>query len=255
MRRSALAALFLLAFYAFLLPSCAWDGHFDILGYTTKPNYETCYKTIRVPIFKTRVNLMVTPVPGLEQDLTQAIIREIQPKTPYKIDQGNADTELTGTITGFTKGLLNVTQFNTVREAETTLIVSLVWRDLRTGKILTQRARRPGQPLPIDPRQPLLPDDSAVGVATTPDSLLPPGSKPLPITSTPRRPIEGDLGGTPESNEFTIIDPLTRERAVPILLRSVAHFRPELGESITTALQKNIDRMAVQVVSVMEKGW
>jgi hypothetical protein len=255
MRRATLAALFALASYALLLPSCAWDGHFDILGYTTQPNYDTCYKTVRVPIFKTRVNLMVTPVPGLEQDLTEAIVREIQLKTPYKIDQGNADTELTGTITGFTKSLINVTQFNTVREAETTLVVALVWRDLSTGKILTRPARRPGQPLLIDPRQPLLPDDAAVGVMTTPDSLLPPGSKPLPIPSTPRQPIAGDLGGAPESNEFAIIDPLTRERAVPVLLRSVAHFRPELGESITTALQKNINRMAVQVVSVMEKGW
>lgn len=254
MRRATLAALFALASYAFLLPSCAWDGHFDILGYTTQPNYDTCYKTVRVPIFKTRVNLMVTPIPGLEQDLTEAIIREIQLKTPYKIDQGNADTELTGVITGFPKTLLNYTQYNTVREAETTLIVSLVWRDLRTGKILTRPSRRPGQPLTPDPRQPLLPDESTAGVAT-PDSLLPPGSKPLPIPSAPSRPIAGGIGGTPESNEFTIIDPLTRERAVPVLLRSIGHFKPELGESITTALKENVDRMAVQIVSVMEKGW
>ena len=90
---------------------------------------------------------------------------------------------------------------------------------------------------------------------TTPDSLLPPGSKPLPIPSVPRPSTAGDIGGRPESNEFTIIDPLTREKAAPVTLRSVAHFRPELGESITTALQQNIDRMAVQIVSVMEKGW
>lgn len=255
MRRSTLAALFTLASCAVLLPSCAWDGHFDILGYTTQPNYDTCYKTVRVPIFKTRANIMVTPIPGLEQDLTEEIVRQIQLKTPYKIDQGNADTELTGTIVGFTKNLINYTQFNTVREAETTLIVALVWRDLRTGKILTRASRRPGQPLLIDPRQPLLPDDAAAGALRTPDSLLPPGSKPLPFPSAPRQPIAGDIGGLPESNEFAIIDPLTREIALPVTLRSIAHFRPEIGESTTTAMKKNVDRMAVQIVSVMEKGW
>ena len=255
MRRSTLAALFVLASYAILLPSCAWDGHFDVLGYTTQPNYDTSYKTVRVPIFKTRVNMMATPIPGLEQDLTEEIVRQIQLKTPYKIDQGNADTELTGTIVGFTKNLINFTQFNTVREAETTLVVALVWRDLRTGKILTRASRRPGQALPIDPRQPLLPDDAAAGVLRTPDSLLPPGSKPISLPSAPRQPIAGDIGGLPESNEFTIVDPLTREKAVPVTLRSIGHFKPELGESITTALKENVDRIAVQIVSVMEKGW
>jgi Lipopolysaccharide-assembly len=255
MRRSTFAAFLALVGCAALLPSCAWDGHFDILGYSTQPNYDTCYKTVRVPIFKTRVNLIATPIPGVEQDLTEAVVREIQLKTPYKIDQGNADTELTGTIVGFTKGLLNYTQFNTVREVETTLIVALVWRDLRTGKILTRPTRRPGQPLPNDPRQPLLPDDLTAGVLPGSDGLLPPGSKPAAIPIAPRMPTTGDIGTGPVSNEFTIIDPQTREKAVPVTLRSIAHFRPELGESITTGLQKNINRMAVQIVSVMEKGW
>lgn len=253
MRRSTLAAFFVLASYAVLLPSCAWDGHFDILGYTTQPNYDTCYKTVRVPIFKTRVNLMATTIPGLEQDLTEAIIKEMQLKTPYKINQDNADTELTGTIVGFTKSLLNFTQFNTVREAETTLIVELVWRDLRTGKILTRRSRRPGQPLPADPRQPIFPDDLAAGPMGGRDIISQPGSNPVQIPSTPRMPTTGDIG--PGSNEVAIIDPVTRERAVPVTVRSVGHFRPELGESISTSLQQNIDRMAVQIVSVMEKGW
>ena len=230
MRRSTLIVYLALATCAAILPSCAWDGHFDILGYTTKPNYDTCYKTVRVPIFKTRVNLIATPLPGLEQDLTEAIVREIQLKTPYRISQGDADTELTGTIVAFNKVLLNYTQFNTVREAETTLVVELVWRDLRTGKVLTRATRRPGQGLPADPRQPLLPDDLAAGR----DSLLPPGSKPVGIPSAPRLPTSGDIG--PGSNEVAIIDPQTREKAVPVLVRSIGHFRPELGESITTAL-------------------
>ena len=249
MRHSTLVALLFLATYALLLPSCAWDGHFDVLGYTTQPNYDTSFKTVRVPIFKSRVNLVGTTGPGLEQDLTEAIVREIQLKTPYKISQGDADTELTGTIIGFTKGLLNYTQLNTVREAETTLIVELVWRDLRTGKILTKATRRPGQPLPVDPRQPLLPDDLTAGRET----VLPPGIRPNGVISAPIRP-SSDIIGT-GSNEVAVIDPQTREKAVPVVIRSVGHFRPELGESITTALKENVDRIAVQIVSVMEKGW
>src|ERR1019366_10385163 len=98
MRRSTIAAFLAFAGFAALLSGCAWDGHFDILGYTTKPNYDTSFKTVRVPIFKTRVNLIATPIPGLEQDLTEAVVKEIQLKTPYKISQDNADTELTGKI-------------------------------------------------------------------------------------------------------------------------------------------------------------
>jgi hypothetical protein len=39
------------------------------------------------------------------------------------------------------------------------------------------------------------------------------------------------------------------------VIRSVATFIPELGESRTTALQKNVDNLAVQIVSMMETPW
>jgi len=128
---------------ALLLPSCETGGNFTILGYTTRPNYDTNIHTIRVPIFQNR-----TFIRGVEFDLTQAVIRDIEQKTPYKVvgPGCNADTELTGTVLIFTKGLLNVNQINEVREAETTLSVEVVWRDLRTGEYLTKPIRRPGQP-------------------------------------------------------------------------------------------------------------
>src|SRR5215204_1572172 len=80
----------LIAASALLLPSCTtWDGHFTVLGYSTRPNYDTNYRTIRVPIFKNRTFWTATPVPGMEMDLTRAIIREIELKTPYKVVQDN----------------------------------------------------------------------------------------------------------------------------------------------------------------------
>jgi hypothetical protein len=230
-----------------LLPSCAWDGHFNILGYSTKPNYDTSIRTVRVPVCKNRTFWTVTPVVGMEMDLTRAIIREIEAKTPYKVIQDcSADTELRCTIMALTKMPLSYNQFNTPREVETTMTVDLIWRDLRTGKVLSRPPRRPFEAPDADLPQPVL---------TTPDSTLPPGSKPLPITGLPSLPRSDIAASGQGDDEEVIIDPATKKPPVPIQVRSTAHFRIELGESMTTALQKNFNRMAVQIVSAMEKGW
>jgi hypothetical protein len=55
------------------LPACEWDGQFTVLGYTTRPNYDSGIRTVRVPIFKN-----VTFWRGLEFDLTRAVVREIE---------------------------------------------------------------------------------------------------------------------------------------------------------------------------------
>src|SRR5690348_16731412 len=94
-----------------LLPSCVWAGHFNILGYSTKPNYDTSIRTVRVPICKNRTTWTVTPVIGMEMDLTRAIIREIEAKTPYKVVQEGADTELRCIIVSLTKTPLSYNQF------------------------------------------------------------------------------------------------------------------------------------------------
>src|SRR5438874_3848425 len=157
-----------------LLPACGEDRNFTILGYSTRPNYDTSIRTVRVPIFKN-----LTQRRGLEFDLTRAIVREIELKTPYKVVAANcdADTELTGTIISYNKNILNRNQLNEVREAETTLAVEVVWRDLRTGEILT-RPRR-GETLPAAPFLP--PTGIVPGMETPAITLpLPPGSAPPP---------------------------------------------------------------------------
>lgn len=45
------------------------------------------------------------------------------------------------------------------------------------------------------------------------------------------------------------------DRPQPVFISSMGRAIPELGESVTTALQMAIDRMAVQIVSAMEKPW
>jgi hypothetical protein len=189
-------------FLILMLPSCGWDGHFCILGYTTHPNYDTSIHTVYVPIFKNN-----TMRRGLEFELTRAVIREIEAKTPFKVvsDPSRAQTELSGTVLMLTKSILNRTQLNEVREAETVLGAAITWRDLRTGEILSKARPGPGAP------------------------PMPPPPPPVPGAPTPPLPT--------------------------VLVQSTAGFIEELGESLTTAEKKNVDRLAVQIVSMMEIPW
>jgi hypothetical protein len=138
-----------------LLSACEGGGHFNILGYTTRPNYDCCLRTIYVPIFQN-----VTFQRGLEFDLTRAVIREIESKTPYKVVscRENADTELLGKIVTVGKSVINFNQLGEVRDAEARMGVEIVWRDLRpghTGEILSTKKKdddRPdAKPLPSPP--------------------------------------------------------------------------------------------------------
>ena len=190
----------LIGLCALMLASCASDGHFTLLGYTTQPNYDSCIQTVYVPIFQN-----VTFRKGLEFDLTRAVIREIESKTPFKVVdcRERADTELLGKIVNVRKSVITFNQLGEVREAEAVMGVELVWRDLRpgfTGAILSADRR---------------PEELLAGVP-----VLPGAPPPQP----------------------TIVSPQ-------------AQFIPELGGSITTAEKQLVDRTAVQIVSMMEKGW
>jgi len=218
----------LLAATALLLPSCNWDGSFTVLGYTTKPQYPDHIRTIYVPIFKN-----LTLWRGLEFDLTRAVIREIEAKTPYKVvsSPSCADSQLSGTIISLNKNVINRNQLNEIREAETTLAVEIVWKDLRTGEILS-RPRPPATantsipPIPGPTPTPGMPVPETAEGAVRPPDYVPPG---IPIGAPPPPP--------------------------PVLVQSIASFIPELGESITTAQQKNVNRLAIQIVSMMESPW
>jgi hypothetical protein len=220
--------LLLMAVSALLLPSCNWDGNFTVLGYTTKPQYPDHIRTIYVPIFKN-----LTMWRGLEFDLTRAVIREIEAKTPYKVvsSPSCADSQLSGTIVSLNKNVINRNQLNEIREAETTLGVEIVWKDLRTGEILS-RPRPPATantsipPIPGATPSPGMPVPETAEGAIRPPDYVPPGTAVGPPPTTP-----------------------------PVLVQSIASFIPELGQSITTAQQQNVNRLAIQIVSMMESPW
>ena len=202
-RRAALGRLLapaaLLAPVALMLPSCEAGGNFTLFGYTTRPNYRADICSVRVPIFKSRIYFDETRQ-GLEMQLTQAVIRQIELKTPWKVKE-DADTELTGTIVSLNKSILNRNQKNLPRETETDLAVQVKWVDLRTGENLTKPARGPG-------------------------ALPPPPDAP----------------GVPAP-------------APTVAVFSLGQLIPEIGQSNATADKQNVDRMAVQIVSMMEEPW
>jgi hypothetical protein len=210
---------------ALCLPSCEDGKNFTLFGYTTCPQYDLTIHTVYVPIFKNR-----TLWRGLEFDLTRAVVREIEAKTPYKVvsNCADADTELTGAIISFNKGILNRNQLNEVREAETTLGVEVIWRNRRTGEILSR---------------PRPPDASAQGAPPLPPATAFPGDlQPVPLGTAPPPP--------PPPN-----GPPNNAPPPPVLIQSIGGFIPELGQSITTAQQQNVNRLAIQIVSMMEKPW
>jgi hypothetical protein len=269
-RRSVLLAM---AGLGLSIPACemnklfSWNGgNFVLFGYGTKPNYDCRFKTVRLKIFKNPTFWAVVPVPGLEMELTQALVRAIEQNTPYKIVQGDADTEISGSIRSFTKVALNYNQLNEQRDVETTLVVEVLWKDLRTGEVLSTPAQRAAEPLPpagLLPGQ-LDPLNSATGLpgAQVPLITAPisPGNQPATMANTSPTPgnpapggtsIPGPPGGPPGVGGPGFGVPPT----FGVVVRSVAYYRPEIGQSISTAQQDNVNQMATQIISMMEVPW
>lgn len=200
----------LLTGFAGLLAGCASGGHLNFFGYTTVPTYDDAIRTVYVPIFEN-----VSFRRGLEFDLTRAVVREIEAKTPYKVVncRAEADTELTGKVINRRKALINQNQLGEVRDAEVYLAVELQWRDLRPGH-LGEFLSKADDNNRRDMRDPLFPGRD--------DPNMP-------------------------QNLRHSKDPHT------ILVQPTTHFIPELGGSVTSAEKQLVDRLAVQIVSMMEK--
>jgi len=150
-------------------------------GYTTRPMYPCTVQTVYVPMLQSKVFRR-----GLEMQLTEAIIKEIELKTPYKVVRSeDADTTLTGEIKSVRKRVLIQTPEDEPRQLETAVVVDVEWRDNRTGQVICS---------------------------------------------------EQTLG-------------------VPFMVRSDSLYAPELGQTTATALQETVNKLAVQVVAMMEEPW
>ncbi len=110
-------------------------------GYVAGDQFDPSIKTISIPIFKNK-----TFDRKLEFQLTEALIKEIESRTPYRVAKsGTADTVLEGEIVEVERQWLSRT-FTGGLTQETQLIVwvDFQWKDARTGKLIRKRTRLPG---------------------------------------------------------------------------------------------------------------
>jgi hypothetical protein len=126
-RPRPLARLFLAVVAGLSLGSCA--------GYSTKPLYSTSYHTVAVPIFANK-----TFRREWEFRLTEAIDKNIEARTPYKIaPREKADTILTGEIVDIQeRTLTRRLGTNLPRESELTVVVNFTWKD-KAGRTIVER--------------------------------------------------------------------------------------------------------------------
>ena len=146
------------------LAGCGWDGHFTFIGYNTRPNIDENIKSVYLPIFKNKA-FQTSPYRGMEFELTRAVIREVEMKG-FKVisDPGHADTELQGSLVSISKNMLNFTEQNEIREGELVVGVEIVWRDLRTGIVLSNPRKPKGVLTPAE-LPPFDPDNPPLGEA------------------------------------------------------------------------------------------
>ena len=144
--------------------------------------YPAEIRTVYVPMFES-----VSFRRNYGERLTEAVVKEIEKKTPYKVvSEGSADSVLAGRIVAENKNVLFNLRTGDPRELQTNLKVEVSWTDKR-GKMLREG--------PVD--------------------------------------VPAEL----------------------VRIEAAANLVPEVGQSVTTAQQDAICKLAEQIVSLMERPW
>jgi hypothetical protein len=105
--------------------------------------YPTGIRTVYVPMFESTSFRR-----NLGEWLTEAVVKEIELKTPYKVvSTPDADTILTGRIVGDTKHVVVENRFDDPRGIEVNLQVEVSWID-RAGNVIRQSGAIPLPPPP-----------------------------------------------------------------------------------------------------------
>jgi hypothetical protein len=104
-------------------------------GYSFKSSFDTGVRTVAVPVFENP-----TFYHGVEADLTEAIVKEIQARTPWVVVTRNPETTLSGRITDVQmRPLTTSRQTGLVEDVALVMTVDFDWRDGRSGQYILGR--------------------------------------------------------------------------------------------------------------------
>jgi Lipopolysaccharide-assembly len=105
-------------------------------GYHWQSLYRQDVRTVAVPIFTTR-----SFDRGVEFNLSQAVVKQIEATTPYKVvPASRADTILEGQVTDVQISTLSTDPNSAIpQEQMLGLTVDFTWKDQRSGRILVER--------------------------------------------------------------------------------------------------------------------
>lgn len=105
-------------------------------GYQQGGVFRTDVRTVAVPIFSNQSFYR-----GMEFDLTEAVVKQIELKTPYKVvGEDVADTVLHATIRRVEQSLLSRSDDGGLpEELELRVLLDIEWLDARTGQPLRSR--------------------------------------------------------------------------------------------------------------------
>ena len=127
------SVLFVSLFMCVLVSGCATDPS---QGYSFGSTFDESIQSIAIPIFRNE-----TTSRGLEVQLTESLIKEVQRRTPWHIGATDrADTTLVGVITDTELTMLSDDpQTGLVQEQATRITIRFEWRDNRSGDIIVAR--------------------------------------------------------------------------------------------------------------------
>ena len=119
-------------------------------GYSNAQLFPDDVHTVAVKILNNK-----TFYRGVEFDLTEAIVKQIQLEAPYKVVASDrAETLIEGTIVSIQQNQLSRRRRGGVpQELEMQIVVDFRWKDLRTGELLRERKgfSRIGRYIPTAP--------------------------------------------------------------------------------------------------------
>ena len=140
------AKMFSFALAVWLISGCSSD---PTKGYSSASVYSSNVRTVAVPIFTSK-----SFVRNVEFELTDALIKEIESQTPYKVTSENrADTIILGQVKSVELGQLSKSPLTGLsEEVIVSVTIDFQWKDLRSGKTLVERKSFAGHGLFVPSR-------------------------------------------------------------------------------------------------------